>query len=159
MGAIHTHHAVGNQSKSTHIITYHIACQRSQWDLWVREVDGTSLGAWRRLLLVEAEVFIWPHRKKCTVSPLTYIISGRRHWTEHLFFLPLSDFTTNLRITWYATFLTICVTLPSCMDLFYDIFFSQLTDQRFYTWLASLVAQSVKSLPAMRETWVSFLGW
>ena len=25
--------------------------------------------------------------------------------------------------------------------------------------LASLVAQLVKSLPAMQETWVSFLGW
>ena len=27
-----------------------------------------------------------------------------------------------------------------------------------YSW-ASLVAQSVKNLPAMRETWVQFLGW
>ena len=27
-----------------------------------------------------------------------------------------------------------------------------------YVW-ASLVAQTVKSLPTMRETWVRFLGW
>ena len=27
-----------------------------------------------------------------------------------------------------------------------------------YTW-ASLVAQLVKNLPAMQETWVQFLGW
>jgi len=29
---------------------------------------------------------------------------------------------------------------------------------RQYTW-ASLVAQIVKNLPAMRETWIRFLGW
>ena len=38
-------------------------------------------------------------------------------------------------------------------------FFPSLQIIDFYTWLASLVAQSVKSLPAMWETWVSFLGW
>ena len=30
-----------------------------------------------------------------------------------------------------------------------------------YTWLggAFLVAQTIQNLPAMQETWVSFLGW
>ena len=28
-----------------------------------------------------------------------------------------------------------------------------------FLWLASLIAQSVKNLPAMQETWVRALGW
>ena len=34
------------------------------------------------------------------------------------------------------------------------VFASDQTEER-----ASLVAQTVKNLPAMRETWVQFLGW
>lgn len=33
------------ESKSTHIITYHIACQRSQWDLWAGEGRWNQLGS------------------------------------------------------------------------------------------------------------------
>ena len=37
---------------------------------------------------------------------------------------------------------------------------TQLSDFTFYaTWQASLVAQTVKCLSTMRETWVRALGW
>ena len=48
----------------------------------------------------------------------------------------------------------ICLTQGSRLNLL-----SPTLAGRFFTTGASLVAQLVKNLPAMRETWVQSLGW
>ena len=41
----------------------------------------------------------------------------------------------------------------------YSCAFAHTTDKLIFAFTASLVAQTVKNLPAMQETWVQFLSW
>ena len=62
-------------------------------------------------------------------------------------------------------FMTTCFYLKSLIFYFYHLFHSDILalngtkdDRIIITW-ASLVAQTIKKLPAMWETWVRSLGW
>ena len=47
----------------------------------------------------------------------------------------------------------------SCVNVFH-VYMSLVTLKTFFfRFLTSLVAQMIKNLPAMRETWVGSLGW